>query len=128
MPISWLQEADKRRLVITYTDPYTLDEWFPIAEAIISSGLLADHAVLIDRRHSAPPSPDFVQALIEFFEAHAPRMKGTSGAIIVKNARDSGMSRMLAAWAEIRAPNYTVRVFDDYAKAEAWLDRPVRRR
>src|SRR5262245_34258629 len=120
MPITWSHDRSRRRLWLTYTDPYTLDEWAGVARAI-ADGALPCATVLVDRRQASPPTREYVNAVVAFMERHARQFERVRGAVVVTDAASYGVSRMIETVAELLTLA-RLRVFEDYADAVAWLE------
>lgn len=122
MPISYEVDADRRRVVVTFTDPYTLEEWKEVALSLIRHpDLQGPFTTLVDRRESAAPTPAFVDGMLDFLVPWASRLSGVRAAVLVADNVNFGTARMVGMRAEVRAPQFQVRVFRDPAEADRWL-------
>jgi hypothetical protein len=118
MPITWSVDPTARFVVMSVSDPYTIEEWrtamLAILEAPISRPRLA---ILVDRRHSTPATTSFVNQMSAFFEEHQRALLNSLRAILVSDDAGFGMARMTA----LRNPDATIQTFRSYEQAVAWL-------
>lgn len=124
MPVILSSDAAGRFVVMTVTDPYTIDEWRSTMLAMLEHPIyLVRRAVLIDRRQCAPASSSFVSQMTQFFaEAeHKRALKGSHSAILVRDDAGFGMGRMTELQAQMDNPEMSIRTFRRDADAERWL-------
>lgn len=122
MPISCDVNPDSRRVVLTFTDPYTIEEWKQVALSLVNHPALAGaFTTLVDRRQSAAPTPDFVDGMLDFLVPWASRLTGVRAAVLVADNVNFGTARMIGMRAEARVPHFQLRVFRDEAEADRWL-------
>jgi hypothetical protein len=122
MPVTWSADAELRRAVLTFIDPYTLAEWEDAMHGILNVSELGNgFDVIVDRRHAKTASVAFVSGMVRFFEQHAARLADTRAAVVVGNESAYGMARMTSTLGEARVPGFTIEVFYDLERAEEWL-------
>lgn len=126
MPVFWREGLKCRCAVLVYSDPYTYDE--------IQAAMLAIWAhpvseppfrLLVDRRHSQPPSADLVRRIVSSFAEHRDRLKGGRVALVVNDQTQAayGMGRMAEILAESKQLPVDVKTFRDWQEAERWLEK-----
>jgi len=112
VPVGIDEDPHAAFAILTVTDPYTFDEWRAGAETVLELIVYsATAAVLIDRHGASPPSMDFVDGMLEFFQSHAAKLRNGRAAIVDPVTLD--MSRVV----ELRSagvPCLTMRVFGEY--------------
>jgi len=122
MPITWSVEPDGRFVLFTVVDPYTLDEWRDAMTAIFESPTVSlPLALLVDRRGTHSLSKATVEAFNRFFTEHQQSLSGGRSAIVLSSGVYFEIAGMLRT--VLRIPNTSVRTFQDYDEAVAWLTR-----
>ncbi len=92
MPISWSVQPALQCTVVTVADPYTFKQWeAAFAEMKIARACEPWRSFLIDRRHSAPPSPEFVRMMVNVLTGHGDLTGHTRVAVVVSNDVGFGM-------------------------------------
>ena len=125
MPIQVNVDASGGFAVLTFTDPYTFDQWREAMQTMLDSIVYgATAAVLVDRRTATPPSFEFIDRMMAFFSSNEDRLRKGRAAIVVDEAVAFGIGRMVELKAQAAAPSLLVRVFRDYDSAARWLRRP----
>lgn len=123
MPVTCTVSEDAPRVVMTFFDPYTVEEWRDCMQAIVQHPrLCGPFTILVDRRSSAPPTVTFVQQMIDFLESHAARLADVRAAVLVADDAGFGMARMMSLRTEGPAPRFQIQAFRDILEAERWLD------
>ena len=107
--------------MLTYTDPYSADDFSRVAADVAASGAFPCTSILIDRRLATAPTREYVDAVVASMASMAAALEGARGAVVVSDAAGYGMSRMVETLAELHAL-HRLRVFEDYTAAMAWLD------
>jgi hypothetical protein len=121
MPVTWRVDSAEPFAVVSLTDPYTFEEWQTGILPLLDDPLFqAYRAVLVDRRHAAPATTEFVNAVIDFMAAHSARVAERT-ALLVGNDTSFGMSRMTQLIADSRQPQAKIGVFRSRDDAVAWL-------
>jgi hypothetical protein len=122
MPIGWSVQPALRCTVVTVADPYTFKQWeAAFAEMKVARACEPWRSFLIDRRHSAPPTPEFVRMMVSALSGHGDQTGHTRVAIVVSNDVGFGMGRMAQMSAEATNAAISMRVFRTYEEAERWL-------
>jgi hypothetical protein len=122
MPIGLSTEPLGRFVVLTITDPYTIDEWRLAVIALLEVRVYRERrAVLVDRRHCEPPSSAFVGEMTAFMAGHKRQLSGTMAAVVVSDDGAFGMSRMTEIKSSVENPDIAICTFRRYEEAEAWL-------
>ena len=122
MPISWSVQPALQCTVVTVADPYTFKQWeSAFAEMKIARACERWRTFLIDRRHSAPPTPEFVRMMVNVLSGHGDLTGHTRVAVVVSSDVGFGMGRMAQMTAEAINPAISMRVFRTYDEAERWL-------
>jgi len=122
MPITWSVEPDGRFVLYTVVDPYTVDEWRDAMTAIIeSTAVTLPLTLLVDRRGTQSLSKAAVEGFNRFFTDHQQAIAGGRCAIVLSSGVYFEMAGLLRA--VLRIPNTSVRTFQDYDEAVAWLIR-----
>ena len=122
MPIGWSVQPALRCTVVTVADPYTFKQWeAAFAEMKIARACEPWRSFLIDRRHSAPPSPEFVRMMVNVLSGHGDLTGHTRVAVVVSSDVGFGMGRMAQMTAEAINPAISMRVFRTYDEAKRWL-------
>lgn len=123
MPVGYTVNPAERRAVLSFSNPYTSDEWRDAMLAILRHPQLpGPFTLLVDRRHSAPPTMPFVREMVDFIESHAVRLSGVRAAIVAGDDAGFGMAGMIALRTEQSAPGFLIQAFRNAADAERWLD------
>jgi hypothetical protein len=123
MPISWEVEPTAGRTVVTLADPYTFQDWEQTISAMLAARACEPwHRFLVDRRHSTPPTTEFVRRMAEAFVKHAARFRGARVAVVVDTDVGFGMARMSQMMAESQVPEITIRAFRSFDEAGRWLE------
>lgn len=129
MPICWTVHPELQRTVVTFADPYTFQQWdAAFAEMIAARACEPWRTFLIDRRHSAPPTSQFVRMMSNTLSGHAARVGPARVAVVVGDDVGFGMGRMVQMNTEAINPAISMRIFRSYDEAERWLvvsDRPA---
>jgi hypothetical protein len=121
MPVTWRVDASEPFAVVTLTDPYTFDEWRTAILPLLEDPLFQTYrAVLVDRRHAAPATTEFVNGVIDFMAGH-PGQIAERTALVVRNDTSFGMSRMTQLISDSRNPAVKIGVFRSWDEAVAWL-------
>ena len=121
MPVTWRVDSAEPFAVVSLTDPYTFEEWRTGILPLLDDPLFQSYrAVLVDRRHAAPATTEFVNAVIDFMAAHSARVAERT-ALLVGNDTSFGMSRMTQLIADSRHPQAKIGVFRSREDAVAWL-------
>lgn len=113
---------DRDLATLTVKGSPSFAEWrSAVTELLDDPDFRPGMAILSDRREMAEaPDRAFVERMVDFLEQSAPRLEGSSWALVAASPADFGMLRMLAIIAErTRVP---VRAFRDYEAAVAWLE------
>lgn len=124
MPITWRMNASW--IDVTFTDPYTLPESEAVMKEIYrQAGLTRPLRFLVDVRHAAAPSTEFVGNAIMFWQLHVDQMWGAKVAIVTGTERQARMAHVSESTAQSRELPFTLRVFDelDTGQALQWLAR-----
>ena len=127
MPVSWTIEPQSRHTLVTFTDPYTFQDWdSAFAEMVAARACEPWRRFLIDRRASTPPTTEFIRSMARVFSTRADLIGMARVAVVVSTEVGFGMGRMAQLLAEGSNPSITIRTFRDYAAAQQWLhvDRP----
>jgi hypothetical protein len=122
MPISITRDDERRRISVTITDPWSVEEIAVAMDRQISEGIWK-YGTLYDLTGSAwvPSEPD-VLWLVKRAQQQA-ALHGVRGAIAVlidSSSADRALLRQYAEYGETHS-HVVVRVFDDRAAADAWL-------
>ena len=124
MPIFWREGLKGPWIVIVCSDPYSVPESEQAMRAVFA------HApsqrplrLLVDARHSTPPTPGVVARAGAFWQAHTHDMRGARVAIVVAHDGQS-MARMSEMSAGTGPLPFEVAVFRDWKEAEQWLGTP----
>jgi hypothetical protein len=121
MPVTWRVDSAEPFAVVALTDPYNFEEWRTAILPLLEDHLFQTYrAVLVDRRHAAPATTEFVNAVIDFMTAH-PGQIAERTALVVANDTSFGMSRMTQSIADVRHPELKIGVFRSRDEAVAWL-------
>src|SRR5262245_249551 len=122
MPITWSVEPDGRFVLFTVLDPYTIDDWRDAMTAIIESTEVSlPLTLLVDRRGTQSLSKATVEGFNRFFTEHQPAIAGGRCAIVLSSGVYFEIAGLLRG--VLRIPNTSVRTFQDYDEAVAWLIR-----
>jgi hypothetical protein len=122
MPVTWTIEPEGRFVRFAVSDPYTIDEWRDAMTAIIESPKVRfPLTLLVDRRNTQSLTRPTVEQFNRFFTEHHQRLAGGRCAILLSSGVYFEMAGMLRA--VVRIPNASVRTFQDYDEAVAWLTR-----
>ena len=121
MPVASAVHSTERFLVLTITDPYTIEDWRAAILATFDNPVFQQRrALLVDRRDAPPASADFVGLMLQFFAEHRDRIS-IHTAIVAADDGGFGMARMTALRAEFESPGMNIRAFREYDAAVAWL-------
>ena len=118
MPITLVIERD-RPPVLTFEDPYTIEQWIAAMESLLAAGPLS--RVLIDRRSAAPPTRDFVERMVGFLGAHAQEVKGSRAAVVTSTDANFGVARMMELMTQARQIPTVIQGFRTWEDAQRWL-------
>lgn len=122
MPIAWSVEPDRRFVLFTVVDPYTIDEWrHAMSEILESPSVNLPLTLLVDRRGTQSLSKATVEGFNRFFTEHQQALSGGRSAIVLSSGVYFEIAGMLRTVLTI--PNASVRTFQDYDEAVAWLTR-----
>ncbi len=122
MPITAALDPTERFVLVSVTDPYTIEEWCATMLAVWESADFIRHrALLIDRRQAEPLTVAFVDTMTRFLAEHHRKISGSRTAIVVRDDTGFGMGRMTELKASIENPNAAIRPFRDYDGAVRWL-------
>jgi hypothetical protein len=111
---------------VTFTDPYTLTEAETVMKEIYRQpGLPHPLRFLVDVRHAAAPSTEFVGNAVMFWQLHVDKMWGAKVAIVTGTEPQARMAHVSESTAQSRELPFTLRVFDepDAGQALQWLAR-----
>jgi hypothetical protein len=121
MPVTWRFDASEPFAVVCLTDPCTLEEWQAAYLRLLDDRQFQTYrTVLVDRRHAAPATTEFVNGIINFMDAHRGQVAERT-ALLVGNDTSFGMSRMTQLIADARHPELKIGVFRSREEAAAWL-------
>jgi len=121
MPVTWRVDSAEPFAVVSLADPYTFEEWCTAIRPLLNDTLFQTYrAVLVDRRHAAPATTEFVNAVSDFMTAHRGQIADRT-ALLVADDTSFGMSRMTQLIADSRNPELKIRVFRSRDQAVAWL-------
>lgn len=90
-----------------------------LAAAIRDPRFRAGMPILVDRRHVAVPSADYVKRIQSWWQAHGSETGNSPLAILANTPAAYGMARMTEILLD--DTGRAVRVFQDEREAEAWL-------
>lgn len=122
MPVSWATHPSGRFAVLTIEDPHTFEEWrSTVLTMVAATAATPEMCLLVDRRHSTPPSSEEVKQMIAFFEHNRPVLARRSAAIVVADDAGFGVARMIELRSRLELPDGTIRVFRKYDDAVRWL-------
>jgi len=121
-----VQIAPAESLVtITYEDPVTFERWRATMRQIFSDpAYRPGFNFLGDRRNvHQTPRVSYVELVVEFLLSHGTQLEGARWANLVPEGDRAmyGMGHMVDLMTESRVP-LTVRTFDNYEAAMAWLN------
>ena len=120
MPITWSVEPDGRFVLFTVVDPYTIDDWREAMTAMIDCPAVAlPLTLLVDRRGTHSLSKATVEGINRFFNEHQQALSGGRCAIVLSSGVYFEIAEMLRTVLRIR--DTSVRTFQDYDEAVAWL-------
>jgi hypothetical protein len=123
MPICWNVQPSSPWTVVTFSDPYTFQQWeAAFAEMKALRACEPWRRFLIDRRHSMPPTSEFVQMMVRAMSAHAAVTGHARVAVVVSSDAGFGMGRMAQMTAEASTAAISMRIFRSYEAAERWLE------
>jgi hypothetical protein len=92
-----------RFAVLTIEDPHTFEEWRSTVLAMVAETSASPQmCLLVDRRHSTPPSSEEVKQMIDFFEQNRSVLAGRSAAIVVVGDAGFGVARMIELRSRLR--------------------------
>jgi hypothetical protein len=118
MAITWTVDPTEQFVVMSVCDPFTIEEWRTAMITILAASIARPRlALLIDRRHSEPITPRFVNDMSLFFEQHRAALSNCLAAIVVSDDASFGMGRMTA----LQNPHAMIRTFRNYEDAVTWL-------
>ena len=122
MPITWSVDPDGRFVLFTVVDPYTLDEWSDAMTAILESPIVTlPLTLLVDRRRTQSLSKATVEGFNRFFTEHQQALSSGRCAIVLSSGVYFEIAEMVRT--VLRIPNTSIRTFQDYDEALAWLVR-----
>jgi hypothetical protein len=122
MPVSWSVHTSGRFAVLTIEDPHTFEEWrSTVLTMVAATSANPQMCLLVDRRHSTPPSSEQVKQMIDFFEQNRSVLARRSAAIVVVDDAGFGVARMIELRSRLELPDGTIRVFRQYDEAVKWL-------
>jgi len=122
MPITAALDSTEQFVLVSVTDPYTIEEWCATMLVVWESPDFIRHrALLIDRRRAEPLSVAFVDTMTRFLAEHQRKISGSRTAIVVRDDTGFGMGRMTELKASIENPDAAIRPFRDYDDAVNWL-------
>jgi hypothetical protein len=120
MPITWRVEPDERFVLFIVVDPYTIDDWRETMTAILECpSVRLPLTLLVDRRGTQSLSKATVEGFNRFFTEHLDTLSGGRCAIVLSSGVYFEIAGMLRTVLSI--PNTSVRTFQDYDEALAWL-------
>lgn len=117
MPITWRVEPGGRFVLLTIVDPYTVDEWCDAVAEILDAR--SPMTLLVDRRRTQSLTKATVEGFNRFFNEHQQSLVGGRCAIVLNSGVYFEIAGMLRT--VLRIPNTSVRTFQDYDQAVAWL-------
>lgn len=127
VPITSSVHASGKIIVLTLSSPYTADDWRAAVRDVLADPAFHEHpAVLVDRSGADPPSPAFVDTLVEAVGTFANAMAHARVAILVADRLAFGMARMGVTKFELRRGGPPMAVFCEEAAAVAWLHSDAR--
>ena len=125
MAVTWSIHPSQQRVILTVTDPYTLEEWgAAVTGALDHPGFAPGFAFLVDRRGCSAPTGSFVQQQLDFL-ARQERLRVPHRVALVVRPEDAaayGMARMLETLAGLQATAIQHGIFRSVDEAERWLD------
>ena len=122
MPVKWGVHTSGRFAVLTIDDPHSFGEWRSTVLDMVAATSASPHmCLLVDRRHSTPPSSEEVKQMIDFFEQNRPVLARRSAAIVVADDAGFGVARMIELRSRLELPDGAIRVFRHYDDAVTWL-------
>ncbi len=123
MPVRFeLEHGERRYGIVTVVDPYTFDEWGAALRGLASTPEFQQRrAVLVDRRGAAPPTTEFVTAMIATFAQYRQILGAARVAVVVSDDTAFGMARMTELRAAFTNPEGTIRPFRALEDAVRWL-------
>jgi len=120
MAVTWRESLNGTWAVVVVSDPFTMPEWrqalMKVCEHYPSRRSLH---VLVDGRHCAPPTTDFVGRAITALEAHKQYRRV---ALVVHNAESYKKGLLAEAVVNIRKLPFELQTFSEWSAAEAWLE------
>lgn len=120
MPITWRVEPGGPFVLFTVVDPYTIDDWREAMTAMIDCPTVTlPLTLLVDRRGTHSLSKATVEAFNRFFTEHQQALSGGRCAIVLSSGVYFEIAEMLRTVLRIR--DTSVRTFQDYDEAVAWL-------
>jgi hypothetical protein len=129
MPTVLSADPAGRFMVLTITDPNTIEQWRTAMTAMLEHPVYLLHRrVLIDRRQSKPLATAFVSQMTDFFAGRKGAVSGMRAAVVVSDEASFGMTRMMEMRSERENPDVTIRGFHTYDDAEQWLTEEHTRR
>ena len=125
MAMEWSINPSQRRVILTITDPYTMDQWQAAIRAVLQHpNFVPGFGFLVDRRACSAPSGEFIQKQIDFLAGQEPLRVPHRVALLVRphDAAAYGMARMLEIRAEFLDTGIDHRIFQSVEAAERWLE------
>jgi hypothetical protein len=122
MPVAVHPDPAGRFVLLTITDPYSIDEWRRGLEAVFREPLFLKRArVLVDRRSCAPPTASAVAEMVDFLSEHRPEVATSRTAVVVGDEAAFGFWRMMALRTELADLTAEIKVFREYDAGVYWL-------
>lgn len=123
MPVRFEFEPGERRYgIVKVVDPYTFAEWGAALLGLASTPEFQQRrAVLVDRRGAAPPTTDFVTAMVAAFAQYRQVLGPARVAVVVSDDTAFGMARMTELRAAFTNPEGRIRPFRAFDDAVRWL-------
>ena len=122
MPITWRMSPDG--IDITFSDPYTLaDAERVMKEVFARPDVPRPLRLLVDVRHTTPPTTEFVSSAVTFWQLHIDKMWGAKIAIVTGTSGQTRMAHVSERAAERRELPFTLRTFNgsEWTQAREWL-------
>ena len=122
MAVTWWVFPAQSRATLILAEPYTFDDWkMAMSDILSSADLPGVFSLLVDRRHSRPPSSEFVERMIGFFRDNEARLSEVRAGVLVDSAAAMGLARMVETLTDLRVGTFRLRTFYGILEAEAWL-------
>ena len=121
MPLSYIRDDARRRVIVTAVGDVTLNEAISMLDRRVIDGVWTYALLYHGRQRTSTMESQEVRILVELTRTLSSR-HGTPGpmALVRQDASGYGMSRMFGILSE--EANLQVSVFRTIEEAEAWLD------